>query len=118
MCDKQTQGIQDASVRGANKTESCGRTTDAAEPFRDGFREGYQRAKAEAKDWIEDMFTYHPPSREQLPKYAAIREAAKYFARVVVANTPCGADQSAAIRKLREAVMTANAAIALDGREP
>jgi hypothetical protein len=67
------------------------------------------------KDKIEDLFTYHAPEGGQPAQYEAIRSAAKTFAHVVVANTPASADQTAAIRKLRECVMTANAAIALKG---
>ena len=40
---------------------------------------------------------------------------AKEFAGVLYANTPGCADKTAALRKVREAVMTANAAIALKG---
>lgn len=64
---------------------------------------------------LDHIFTYHPPTPEQLPKYEEIRAAARTFAQVVIDNTPPGADQSAAIRYIREAVMTANAAIALEG---
>lgn len=64
---------------------------------------------------VEQLFSYHPANPSTEPKYDNIREAAKYFAKVLVANTPPGSDRSAAIRKLREAVMTANAGIALDG---
>ena len=64
---------------------------------------------------IEDIFTYHKPEGDQPAKYEAIRNAAKEFARVLVANTPKCADQSAAIRHVREAVMTANAAVSLKG---
>jgi hypothetical protein len=64
---------------------------------------------------LDSLFSYHAPRFDQVPKYEAIREAAKYFAKVLVKNTPRSADQSAAIRHLREAVMTANAAIANDG---
>ncbi len=64
---------------------------------------------------INNVFTYHSPSPDQLPKYEAIREAGKVLAEAIVANTmPC-ADQSAALRKVRESVMTANAAVALHG---
>lgn len=66
---------------------------------------------------IEHLFTYHSPTPDQIPKYTAIRAAAKAFADVLVAHTPACADQSAAMRHLRECVMTANAAIALGGRE-
>ena len=63
---------------------------------------------------LDHIFTYHNDPAK-IPNYVAIRDAAKVFAQVVIDNTPECADQSAAIRKIREAVMTANAAIALDG---
>lgn len=62
---------------------------------------------------LDHIFKYHAPTPEQLPKYEAIRTAAKVFAKVITDNTPPSADQTAAIRLLREAVMTANASIAL-----
>lgn len=55
---------------------------------------------------LDIMFRYHAPKGDQ---------PARAFAQVIVDNTPESADQTAAIRKLSEAVMTANAAIA---REP
>src|SRR5574342_695310 len=59
-------------------------------------------------DDLDDLFTYHAPSADQMKNYAEIRAAAKEFARVILFNSvPCG-DQAAAIRKIREAVMTAN----------
>lgn len=67
-------------------------------------------------EMIEDMFTYHPPSPDQLPKYQNIRQAAKAFALVLIENTPESADQSATIRLLRQTVMSANQAIALGGK--
>ena len=63
---------------------------------------------------IEHLFTYHPPKGGQAGRYAAINEAALSLAKVIIENTPTGADQSAAIRKVREARMTANAAISLE----
>jgi hypothetical protein len=80
------------------------------------YREGFNDAIRKSLDPIDDVFTYHAPNAEQLVKYQAIREAAKHFARIIQQNTPYSADQTAALRKVREAVMTANAAIALDGR--
>jgi len=62
---------------------------------------------------IDDLFTYHAPTGTQPQQYEAIREAARTFCKVLVKNTPEGADQAAAVRHLREAVMTANAGIAL-----
>lgn len=64
---------------------------------------------------IDNWFTYHAPNLDQLVQYNAVREAGKAFAKAIAANTlPC-ADQTAAIRKVREATMTANAAIACGG---
>jgi hypothetical protein len=62
-----------------------------------------------------NWFSYHVPTEESLPQFKAIREAGLVFARVIVENTEASADQSAAIRKIREATMTANAAIACGG---
>lgn len=64
---------------------------------------------------LPNIFSYHSPTGTQPSQYAAIREAALVFATVLVDNTPACADQTAALRLLREAVMTANASIALDG---
>ena len=61
---------------------------------------------------IENWFVYHAPSPEQLVQYQEIRTAAKIFAETINRHVPASADKSAAIRLLREAVMTANAAIA------
>lgn len=61
---------------------------------------------------LVNWFTYHKPTETDQVKYVAIRDAALEFARVIVMNTPSCADQTAAIRHLRECVMTANAAIA------
>jgi hypothetical protein len=65
---------------------------------------------------IEQIFTYHKPEGDQPAKYEKLREAAKAFALTILECVPICADQSAAIRHVREAVMTANAAIALKGR--
>jgi hypothetical protein len=68
------------------------------------------------RDQIDDLFSYHAPEPGQPEKYTAIREAAKQFAHVLIANTPQCPDQTVAIRKLRESVMVANASIALKGQ--
>lgn len=65
---------------------------------------------------LENWFTYHSPTAEQLPKYQAIREAGLNLAQVIVDNSPASADQTAAIRKVREACMTANQSIACGGQ--
>jgi hypothetical protein len=62
---------------------------------------------------FDNWFVYHAPNAEQIPKYNELREAAKTFAETIMRLTPNCADQSAAIRYVRNAVMTANAAIAI-----
>jgi len=64
---------------------------------------------------VDEIFKYHSPTSEQIPHYENIREGARHFARIILLNVPSGPDRTAAIRLLREAVMTANAAIALNG---
>jgi hypothetical protein len=65
---------------------------------------------------LEDVFSYHPPDGPaDVEAYQAIRAAGLAMARTIQAHTPLCADQTAAIRKVREAVMTANAARALKG---
>ena len=66
-------------------------------------------------DVIEDIFTYHPPTGDQPERYKRIREAAMALARVIDKDCPPGADRTAAIRQVSEAVMTANASIARRG---
>jgi len=57
---------------------------------------------------------YHAPHGDQPERYELIRSKARELAIVIIENTPSSADQTAAIRKLRECVMTANASIALE----
>jgi len=64
---------------------------------------------------VDTVFTYHAPTAEQIPLYEQIRAAGKRLVLIILEVTPKCADQQAAIRKVREAVMTANAAIALNG---
>jgi len=61
---------------------------------------------------LDNWFTYHAPQGQQVAQYQAIRAAGRALAQVIVDNTPDCADQTAAIRKVREAIMTANSAIA------
>lgn len=68
------------------------------------------------QEQLDNWFTYHPPGPGDQEAYVAMRDAAKNFAEVIVANTPSCADQTAAIRLVRNAVMTANAARACGGR--
>ena len=64
---------------------------------------------------LVNWFTHHPPTQPQIGQYERLRAAGLEFARAIVKETPACADQTAAVRKVREAVMTANAAIACEG---
>lgn len=64
---------------------------------------------------IEEWFTYHRPTEKGIEDIKAVREAAKAFAEVIVKHSPDSADRAMALRKVREAAMTANAAIVLGG---
>lgn len=64
---------------------------------------------------IAKMFSYVPPTPRTLPKFAAVNQAAKNFAEIVLANLPPCADRTAVINTIRMARMLANQGIALDG---
>lgn len=64
---------------------------------------------------LVNWFTYHNDPAK-IGFYERVNQAAITFAREVLACTPASADQTAAIRLIREARMTANAAIACDGK--
>ena len=71
----------------------------------------------EPKGAIEELFTYHAPSGDQPERYKRIREAAKALAYEIDRSCPPGPDRTAAIRHIREAVMTANASIATNNAQ-
>ena len=66
-------------------------------------------------DEIKDLFEYHAPSPDMTAKFIPLREAIVAAAIKINDLCPPGADRTAAIRKLKEAHMTANAAIVLEG---
>ena len=68
------------------------------------------------QEQLDNWFVYHSPEPGMDEKYVAMRDAGKALAEAIVANTPASADQTAAIRKVREAVMTANSALACGGK--
>lgn len=67
-------------------------------------------------EYVRSVLTYHSPDSEQIGKFGNVRTAAEMMVRSIVQNCPECEDRTAAIRKVREAMMTANAAIALRGR--
>lgn len=67
-------------------------------------------------DQIEHQFTYHAPTERQVGDMKEIRDTAKELAHLIAARCPASADRTVAIRKIREAVMIANASIVLGGK--
>lgn len=65
-------------------------------------------------DTIEWLFSYHAPKEDQPKRYELLRESAKELARTIVVNCPESEEQTLAINYLRQAVMWANASIALN----
>lgn len=66
-------------------------------------------------DNVHDVIKHHTPTQNGIDKITLIREASEDLIAAILANTRACADQQAAIRHVREAMMTANAAIVLDG---
>ncbi len=66
---------------------------------------------------LDNLFTHHVPFDDQGERYTKMRAAAKVFAAVVVELAPSSSERSTAIRKLREVMMWANAAIACNETE-
>ena len=66
------------------------------------------------KDTVQNVFSYHAPREDQLPRYETIRLNARIFAEEILTATPHSRERSLALTKIQEAVMWANAAIALN----
>jgi hypothetical protein len=67
---------------------------------------------------LDNIFTYHKPFGNQPERYTAIRAKAKELAQLILDLTPSSAEQTLAIRDIQQAVMMANAAIAINEKEP
>lgn len=63
---------------------------------------------------IDNIFTYHAPKKDQLPRYEEIRATARQLAEVINHDCPESREKSIAITKIQEVVMFANASIAIN----
>jgi hypothetical protein len=63
---------------------------------------------------IENVFTYHAPKGDQTDRYQELREESKTLALMIEDKCPDSREKSLAMTKLREAVMWANASIAIN----
>ena len=62
---------------------------------------------------LDHAYGYHPPSGDQVERYAHVNAAAKHFEKAVLEACPPSADRTFATRQIRDARMTANRSIAL-----
>ena len=67
------------------------------------------------KDQIDAAFEYKEVSEGKFPAIERINSFAHQLALVILDECPSCADRTAALRKLRESVMTATEAIKSDG---
>ena len=65
---------------------------------------------------LDEIFRYHKPEQSQVEHFEQIRLAAREFAEQILLHTPPSADQSVAIREVREASHAATSAINLKGK--
>lgn len=66
------------------------------------------------KEDLENLFTYHPPKNDQASRYEKIRQAGKELSSIIIECCPECDDRDSAIQKIRMAIMSANAAIAIN----
>lgn len=70
------------------------------------------------KDWdrVVAMFTYHKPSEGQVNRMELFRMHARVLMREILGSCPVGVERAAAVERLRETIMWANASIMFEGR--
>lgn len=71
-----------------------------------------------SREDLDRWFGGRAPTFGDLESFRAIREAARELARAILERSPRCGDQSAAIRKVREAVWAAESAIVSDRGRP
>lgn len=66
---------------------------------------------------MEVIFSYHPPTEEQKLRYAELRKLGKHLARTMLNFCPPSREASLALTNLQQAIMWANASIAIHESE-
>lgn len=62
---------------------------------------------------LDRIFTYHPPSGNQRERYEQLRNEALHFAQRVTELVPDSRERAVALTNIQQAVMWANAGIAV-----
>nr|ALS90840.1 MetaGeneMark_Unknown Function [uncultured bacterium] len=63
---------------------------------------------------IAKTFTYHAPKGDQATRYEFLRTKARLLAAVIVDNCPESRERALALTNLQQAIMWANASIAIN----
>ncbi len=63
---------------------------------------------------LDNVYTYHTPHTNQPERYVQLRAKAKELAQLITDLTPQSREQSVALTNVQQAVMWANAAIAIN----
>lgn len=66
---------------------------------------------------ILDRFDFHPGTEVTIPKHERVRRLAGQFANAIIDEVPAGRHQTLALTAIQEAMMWANAGIAIDTKE-
>lgn len=66
---------------------------------------------------LENIFQYHKPFANQAERYSFIRQLAHELAKTINQDCPESREKALAITNLQQAVMWANAAIAINEKE-
>jgi hypothetical protein len=66
-----------------------------------------------AREYAHNICKYHQPDSAGVEAISAVRVAAEELIFTILCHCPASPDASAAIRKAREAMMTANSSIVL-----
>jgi hypothetical protein len=67
---------------------------------------------------LDRTYSYHPPFGDQPTRYVTLREAGKAFAQAINDLCPPSREASVALTNVQQAVMWANAAIAINEQAP
>lgn len=65
-------------------------------------------------DPVLDRFAFHPGTPVTIPQHERVRRLASGFAEAILETVPQGRHQSLALTAVQEAMMWANAGIAID----
>lgn len=72
--------------------------------------------KLDEKEGVEEVFSYHAPTPEQVEIYNNLRKEFLLLAKEILHVIPPSATRTVALRKLWECSMICNAAIATEGK--